>query len=142
MVRPPNKPTKPKKPKLTEPVRDIIDRFYLYQVTIYRNNETNTSEEIVFVKDNELPYCDEGDDPCYEYYKIEGIKLPVLLALLEEKGIDPENVMSNNERYYRKSDGQVVLSVSRSLSDEDYQNWVDDNQAQLDQHLLEHKALR
>ena len=49
-------------------------------------------------------------------------------------------VVFDNETYYRKSNGQLILEVSRSLSDEEYTKWVNNNQAQLDKYATDKEA--
>lgn len=133
----PTKPRKPTKPKLGAPTREVVDRLYLYWVTSYLDNGSNT-EGYKFVKDGDanVPYSDEEDEtePYEEFLKAESVELPKLLQLLADNNIDPAKVTIENERYYRKSDGQIVLKVVRALSDEDYTDWVTRNQTVMDQY--------
>ena len=134
----PKKPTKPKKPRLSDPARKVVETFYVYNVSKWRAPAPGAAlEHLVnyeFVKDDMVPMVEEDGDsyPDGDYDKVEGIDLPVLLKLLEERNIAIEDVVVDNEVYYRKCNGQLVLHVSKQLSDADYQGWVDGNAAKLE----------
>jgi len=132
MIRP-SAPIKPKKPELRTPTKSVVESFYLYNVTRWKD-DSNSTTAYEFVKDN-LSYDEYGDDGTYgEYDKAENIKLSTLLKLLEDKNIDIKDVEIDNEIYYRKSNGQLVLHISKQLNDEEYETWINDNAAQLEKY--------
>jgi len=138
------KPFKPKKPKLKTPVRQVIDRYYLFWVShyvgIYPNGQTQSSYQLLKDTREDGQYVesliprDEDGEYDGEYSKAEHIALPTLLKLLKTYNIDPKDVDINNEVYYRKSNGQLLLDVSRTLTDKEYNKWIDDNQAKIDEY--------
>jgi len=135
-MKKPVKPRKPSRPNLQTPTRDVTDQLYLYFVyRHYREDDGSYSKTkgYEFLKDDIIP-LDENGDPDGDYVRTEEIKLSILLTLLKDNGIDPEDVIVENEVFYRKCDGQLVMKVSRCLSDEDYEKWVNDNQAQRDKY--------
>jgi len=134
----PRAPIKPKKPKLKAPTKSVVETFYLYHVSKWRAPAPGAAlEHLVnyeFVKDDIVPMVeDEGDwYPDGDYSKQESIDLPLLLKLLEDRNTDIKDVVIDNEVYYRKSNGQLILHISKKLSDEEYEAWVSDNTAQLE----------
>ena len=69
-----------------------------------------------------------------DYDRIESIELPLLLNLLADRNIDIKDVTIDNQVYYRKDNGQLVLHIAKQLSNEEYTNWVKDNEAQLEKY--------
>jgi len=152
----PEKPRKPKKPKPAKPTRSITDIYYLYQVTEwkgeYPDGKSVTSYQLI--EDDLIPMAyfdndgrevskeDYDDETGYsdyagDYAKIENIQLTDLLNLLKENSIDIKDVEVDNEFYYRKNNGQLILRVARQLSDQDYNNWVKNNEDQMKQYELD-----
>lgn len=146
----PQKPVKPKKPLLSAPTRKVVEIFYVYQVSKWRaptpGAALENSVDFEFIKDDIVPMVEEDGDsyPDGDYDKVESIDLPVLLKLLEERNIAVEDVVVDNEVYYRKCNGQLVLHISRELSDDAYDAWVSGNEEKLEryhQDLEQHPAL-
>lgn len=132
----PCKPKKPKKPKLKEPTKNIVEDFYLYYVTKYIGSypdgfKKETYELILNGFYEEESGIGWDREPDGDYSRVESIDLPLLLKLLADRNIDIKNVTIDNQVYYRKCNGQIVLHISKKLSDKEYTNWVKDNEAKL-----------
>jgi len=134
----PIKPKKLRKPKLKTPIRSVVDDFYLYCVddSTYEDGNRVAKWHHELVKDDLVPMQEEDGEeyPNDNYGKEESIELSNLLKLLEDKNIDVKDVIIDNEVYYRKCNGQLVLKVSRCLSDEAYAHWVNNNKKLLDEY--------
>jgi len=144
----PIKPIKPKKPKLLTPTRSVVEDFYLYCVddAIYQDGDwiQKGCYHYELVKEDMIPMKVDPEDgeeyPDYDYSKAENVSLSDLLKLLKDKNIDVNDVVIDNQVYYRKCNGQLVLHISRTLNDADYQNWVDGNTAQMEQYERDKEA--
>jgi len=123
----PLKPTKPCKPKLDEPKREVMDRYYLWYATKW-DAETKTHRSgYEFTLGQELPMIIEEDGEAYpdgDYSEAEDAPLTYVLDFLKEHDIDPKCVTLDNEMFYRKNNGQLVLNVVRQLTDTEYNAWV------------------
>lgn len=135
-------PIPPTKPKSQKPTKSVIEDFYLYFVRRWVPESGREKPEVKefyeFVKDDLIPcvtvdiYGDSyGEEPDGDYDRVESIPLPLLLSLLKDNNIDMKNVTLDNQVYYRKNNGQIVLHVSKELSDEAYAGWVRDNEDKL-----------
>jgi len=134
----PVKPKRPSKPKLKDPTKSVVEDFYLYSVddSTYEDGNRVLKWHYELVKDDLVPMQEEDGEeyPDDNYGKEESIELSNLLKLLEDKNIDVKDVIIDNEVYYRKCNGQLVLKVSRHLSEKDYTDWVKNNKRLLDEY--------
>jgi len=139
----PTKPRKPKKPKLQEPSRKVVDDFYLYYVddSTFEDGNRVAKWHYELVKDDLVP-MQKVDGEEYQddsYSKAESVELSNLLKLLEDKNIEVKDVIIDNEVYYRKCNGQLVLKVSQCLSNKAYTDWGDKNKKLMDDYKSELK---
>lgn len=130
-MKKPTKPTKPRKPKIPKIERQVTDRYYAWYVGGDYDAATKTwSHHYDFTLEDYAPMVEEGGEfyPNDDFVRAEDVPLNAILVWLQKNGIDAKDVVIDNQTFYRKNNGQILLAVSRTRSDEECKALADRNE--------------